>query len=710
MTFLAPLFLLGALAVVVPVIIHLTHREKKEIVPFPSLMFLRKIPYRSVRRQRLRHLFLFALRSLALLFLALAFARPFFESSGASAASVLGPREVVFLVDNSYSMGYENRLSRAKAEVEGRLLSLAGEDQASVAVFSDRAEALTQPTSDRGILRSALAGIQLSARTTSFGAGLKLAKRILDDSKLARKEVVLVTDFQRVGFEDEDDDAWLPAGVVLTNVDLGSAETDNFAVTGVTLERDELSGRQRLTASARVTRKAPPSSGPLSSRISLEIDGRSLQTKPFELAPNSSATLVFDPVTVPASESRGAIRISGDSLPQDDSFHFVLSSGQALSVLTLSDGAGRARSRFYVERALEIGERPSFASASKPLADFRGSDLAGRDVVILNDVRALAAGPSALLSEFVEKGGGLLVVAGEASSRESFAEASALFPGALGSVVDRARDFGGTLSYLDYGSPVFEVFNAPHSGDFSGAKFFRYRALASPPGEGVLARFDDGAPALVERRLGQGRVLLWTSTLDTFWNDLARQPVFLPFVHQLVKHAASYAEASASHRVGEVLDADRYLATALEGGEGGAARTFDLVVTAPSGLKTVFPRTEQRALLALEEPGFYEVRRAQSGGASSASVAVNLDPVESDLSRLDPEELSAAVTFRGGAAEASAGAEPADTREAQEGRQGYWWFLLLGALLLLAVETLLSNRLSMAGGGRSILKTATPVE
>ena len=87
MSFLAPLFLLGALALAVPIVIHLTHREKKEVVPFPSLMFLRKIPYRSVRRQKLRHLFLFALRSLALVLIAFAFARPFFESPRASAAS-----------------------------------------------------------------------------------------------------------------------------------------------------------------------------------------------------------------------------------------------------------------------------------------------------------------------------------------------------------------------------------------------------------------------------------------------------------------------------------------------------------------------------------------------------------------------------------------------------------------------------------------------
>ncbi len=75
---------------------------------------------------------------------------------------------------------------------------------------------------------------------------------------------------------------------------------------------------------------------------------------------------------------------------------------------------------------------------------------------------------------------------------------------------------------------------------------------------------------------------------------------------------------------------------------------------------------------------------------------MNLETAESDLSRLDPEELVASVAFRETGIAGAAGGEPGDSREAQEGRQGYWWFLLGGALLLLATETLLSNRLSMA--------------
>lgn len=702
MTFLTPAFLLGALAVAIPIYIHLTHREKKEVVDFPSLMFLRRIPYRSVRRQKLRHLFLFALRCLAILLIALAFARPFFETPRTAAASPLGPREVVFLIDNSYSMGYQDRMSAAKTEVSARIQSLGPEDRGSIVVFSDRAEILNEPTSDKAALEALVLGIQLSARPTRFGPGLKLAKKIVEDSELPRREVVLVSDFQRVGFSGEDDEVWLPAATRLTPVDLSSPTTENLSVTSVILDRDDQGGRERLTVSARVTYKAshaadaPEETEPKTTRIHVDIDGRTLQTKPIELPPNSSTTVVFEPLTVPSGLSRGTVWIDDDALVKDNAYHFVLSAGQSLAVLILESGTGRSRRSFYVERALEIGDRPSFRVDAKSLAGLSPADLELSEVVLLNDVSKVSDAQAKLLEGFLAKGGGLVIAVGEKSSKEAYAGAAAsLLPAPLGGAVDRSRDWGGTLSYLDYGNPVFEIFGAPHSGDFSSAKFFRYRAFDAPVTEGVLARFDDGMPALIERSVGKGKILVWTSTLDTFWNDLARQAVFLPFIHQVVKRSASYAEASAWQTVGEVSDLDRYLEMVLESDAGTPPdRSRDLLVSSPSAVKTIVPRSQEKALLPLEEQGFYEVRQVGGGPSGAVSLAVNLDTTESDLARLDPEELVASVTLREmGLASAPSPGE--DTPDAQEGRQGHWWFLLVGAFALLASETILSNRLSL---------------
>ena len=129
-----------------------------------------------------------------------------------------------------------------------------------------------------------------------------------------------------------------------------------------------------------------------------------------------------------------------------------------------------------------------------------------------------------------------------------------LLPGALGAAADRAGTLGGTLGFVDYSHPVFEIFARPHSGDLTAARVFRYRQLTPAATDSVLARFDDGAVALAERRVGKGLVLAWTSTLDSYWNDLALKPVFLPFVHQAMRHLGRYVEAKLSYTVGDVFD------------------------------------------------------------------------------------------------------------------------------------------------------------
>ena len=116
MSFLAPLFLLGLAALAVPVLVHLTHRQRREPVAFPSLMFLRRVEFRTTRRQRIRNWLLFLLRALGVVLLALAFSRPFFQRGDAASAAADAGRDVVILLDASFSMSHGDRWERARTE------------------------------------------------------------------------------------------------------------------------------------------------------------------------------------------------------------------------------------------------------------------------------------------------------------------------------------------------------------------------------------------------------------------------------------------------------------------------------------------------------------------------------------------------------------------------------------------------------------------
>src|SRR3954464_8134562 len=137
MNFLSPLFLAGAAALAIPVLIHLINREKKVVVQFPSLMFLHKIPYKSVRRQKIRHLLLLVLRCLALALFVAAFARPWFDRSHKTGAGASGAREVVILLDRSYSMGYGTRWTSALDKAREIVGAIGPANRATVVFFAN---------------------------------------------------------------------------------------------------------------------------------------------------------------------------------------------------------------------------------------------------------------------------------------------------------------------------------------------------------------------------------------------------------------------------------------------------------------------------------------------------------------------------------------------------------------------------------------------
>ena len=690
LAFLTPWFLAGLALLAVPIAVHLINRERKQPVAFPSLMFLRQVPHRSVRRRRLRHLALFALRCLAIVLLAAAFARPFVGRAGAGPGGGLDGREVVILLDRSYSMGAGDRWVRATAAARRVVDALAPQDRATLVLFDEQPATVVQATADRTSLGAALGAVRVGSGATRYDPALALAAQVLATSRLPRREAVLVTDFQRGGWRGSDE-ARLPAGTALATVDVGAATREgagNVAVTGVDLARDVQAGRERVAPTARLVNAGD--SEPRDVVAELEINGRVVESKSARVEPNGAASVTFAPVPVAEGWSRGTVRAGRDALPADNAFHFALARGQVVSVLLAEGPGARADASLFLRRALAVGNRPPFDVAVSRARTLRADDLTGRSVVILDDAPPDAA-TARLLAAHVRSGGGLLVVLGDASAARAWpGDAAQLLPAAIGDVVDRSPQGGTRLAAVDRTHPVFAPFNAPRSGDLAAARVLRYRALDPAADASVLARFADGAPALVERAVGRGRVVVWASTLDNFWSDLAVQPVFVPLVHQMTRHAAGYRDARPWLTVGQTLGL---------GAEGQAAGAGWAVET-PSG-KTIEVRGVGGAAPALtvSEQGFYVARRPDAAGAPALTVAANLDAAEADPARVEPAEIVRAVTA-GGGSRASGAAAATLTREDQEERQGLWWYLLVGALTLLAAETLLSNRLSRAQASR----------
>lgn len=661
--FLVPAFLAGLAALAIPVLVHLRHRERKEPVRFPSLMFLRRIPFRQVRRQQIHQWPLFLLRVLAIALLVFAFARPFLRGRETPlAAPGAAGREVVILLDRSASMGYGSRWARAQAAARSAVNALGRDDRASLVLFDQGAAVNTKPLADRALLLAAIDAARPGAATTRYAPALRAAGEILTGTHLPRREAVLVSDFQRTGWRGEDLDP-LPEGTVLHRVNVGSDSAPNLAVVHADLT---------AAPSGVVVRAGVAGSGitsPVRTRATLELDGRVAGTRDVTLESDGIVTVAFDPATVGETGARGIIRLeSVDSLGADDTYRFIASGERPLRVLLIQS----ANAAPFLRRALEISRTPRVDLRAR--VALRADELATTDVVILDDVAFPGGESGRRLGEHVRAGAGLIVIAGGNAGGWP----QALVPTRAGAVVDRMSAGGARLGALRRDHPVFEPFRGPRSGDFGAARVWRYRSLSSDSLE-VLARHDDGSVALGEAKAGRGRVLVWASALDNVWSDLPLQPVFLPLVHQLAQYSAGWVERAPAWSVGEVA------AVAVAPGGG-----TQVLILSPSGERARREPQNGSLAVALEESGFYEVREGRSGGRLLAVVAANPPAEETSLEGFEPDDLRLAT----GAVDSTATRSETSslTPQETERQQGLWWYLLAGVTLLLGVEMLLANK------------------
>lgn len=672
MSLLTPLFLLGLSVLAIPVLLHLVQRERRRVVEFPSLMFVNRIPYKSVRRRRIRHWLLLAMRLLALLLLVLAFGRPFFRTAGSVATAAGGPREVVVLLDRSYSMGYGNRWAQAQAAAVKAFEGLAAGERGTLILFDTGATAAVRSSLEAAQLVRAVNEAAPGSYATRFGPALKLAEGIFASSALPRREVAIVSDFQRNGW-NPDDGVRMPLGTVMTPVVIGAGQEANVSVTNVSLQRLPFAGRERVVVTAALANRGE--NAVAGATVTLDSGGLVVASQRVDIEANASASVAFPPLTIDSDNMRLRVNVSNDPLPADDHFQFVLSPMRPLA-LTLVESRSGAESSLYLTHALGIGNNPRFDVRRVVQNAWSKADIPERGVMVFSDV-APAELQRADLSPWVEAGGGVLFAAGDRAEGEIRIGGASL--GTFDPLVDRPSAKAGILANIDFSHEIFEPFNAPRSGDFASARFFRYRPL-KVQGEGrVLSRFDDGAAALVEWRIGRGRVMVWTSTLDALWNDLALKPVFLPFVHRTMRHLAQYREAPAWHTAGQVIDG-AVLPPEMP------ATLSNVTIVTPDG-ERYRPSERGTAAVELTEHGFYEF----TANNRTMVLATNLDPAEADLAAMDPKEL---VTASAGMAAAAALAPPVLSPQDQERRTGIAWYLLAAALALLAAETVVANRLA----------------
>src|SRR5262245_10466505 len=678
MSFLNPLFLLGLAAVAVPVVVHLVRRTRAPRVEFPSLMFVRRIPQRTIRRRRMQNWLLFALRCLAFMLLVFAFVRPYFGAGQADTNR--GQRANVILFDNSFSLRYGNRFEQAKQRARAIIDETRGNEPTMVVTFGQNFESQNRFTTDTAQLKAAVDGIKPGSDATDYVQALRGAEGLFKETGAADRRIVLISDFQASGRNEAEASYRLPSNIKLLTIDVGEQNSPNLAVTDVGLEPLIYQAKYEKKLTARVANFSDEEKTRV--RVEFQLNDHPEGVREIKIASRQAATVEFSGFNLNEGVNRGVIVIDGDNFPFDNRFNFTLRRAAQLRALAI-ETATRGRSEsFYLRNAMTTGDNLPFSLEIKTGGSVNPADLGAYRVIILNDApvnQALASG----LVKFVEGGGGLVIATGPHTEPAAFNQVFQNFaPAKLEEAVRltgaRGSDYV-VMSEIKTDHPIFEVFK--NSGRLATAHVFGYLRATASEGAGVLARFEDGSPALIEATRGGGKLLLFTSTLDASWNDLPLTPIYLPLIRQMTRHLGEHDERAWS-LVGETFTA----APAKDG--------TPPAVDAPNGERITERKqtSDGELIVAAREPGFYRLRYT----GNSDFAAVNTENKESDLTRLDIEAFVAAMTGANPKEASAAAAQGKLSNEEIESRQRAWWMLLVAALLLFITEAVLARRMKTA--------------
>lgn len=676
-----PLYLAGLLLLALPVLIHLVQRRHSQGLKFPSLMFLRQIPWREKRRLEIRHWLLLLLRCLLLALLALAFARPFFDS-GAAVMPNTERSDGVIVIDRSYSMRIGERWDEARQLALGLVDTKRPGDRLGVIAFDADTELASDLTDNPDDLRGAIRRQQPGLRGTRLRAAVEQAARLLEGSNAVRRRILLISDFQAAAGEIPRIDD----GIEVEALAVNAAAADNAAIAALVIEAPADGAVDEFGLAVEIVNHGERER---EQRLVLSLDGRQLPPRILQLAAGETRVVRFDGLTPGAGLLRGVASLDSDALDIDNHAHFVYSDQQRVPVLIVEGETPRANQSLYLERALGLSRQPLFSVRRSSWQALEDKPLSAWSVIIVNDAPIPGGELGAALEDFVAAGGGLLVALGGAVQGNWPSGASGLLPGVLAPRIDAVAGNAQRIGALDRTHPLFAA-DAPGI-DLSGARIYSYRGLETGERDRVLARYDDGGAALLEKRFGDGRVLVLTSTLDAYWNDFALRPAFLPFLHQALRYLAEYEAYANRFEIGAIVDVLRH-ARALTGTDAivAASGSETLVVEAPSDREIRLRRDS--ALLKIDEQGFYQVHRATPAGVDVA-LAADVDSAESVPQALDVKQFVEEIRD---AATAAPAARVVTRRQASEyeQRQQIWYKLLLAALVLALLEALFANRIA----------------
>lgn len=582
MGLLVPLFAFGVALIGIPYFVHRIRRPERETVRFSSLMFVPDVKREVIERRRVQHIVLMLLRMAVLVALALAFARPFQEMVLNAEAASSGTTDHVIAMDVSLSMGYDEVWERAKTGAKAVLETVGPGDRVGFVRFAQQAVVDVPLSGDVTDVRRAIEIADVTWGHTDYASALQAVEHVFAaDTVRVQRVVHVISDFQASGMPLSDMGWRLPGAIELQAVDVGTSSVSNASV-------DALAAQAVKDDVLRVRARVRNWSGQGALAAQLMVDGEVVETRDVTVLQGNATQVAFSAPLEGGINGYVALA-GGDGLPRDNRrfFAWIARPQHPIAVLNTSEST-----RFMLKAAVPES------------ADWRltwSGELIG-SAVIAEDVTAV--------SEFVaylEKGGALFLPLRRDADIQSV---NALLARA-NIRVSGVEDAGyAALAWVDLEHPIFRPFKGARFNDFSSVRYENYHILTADSSAVVLAKYDDLMPAIVEGRIGEGRIVVWAGGMGFDRSNLARTSRFVPLLHETLRYLSGDREIKTDYQVGDAISTSDAVERVL-GPEGSG---FDI------GDARIF-----------HAPGVYR------WGTQIASV--NVADRESDLARITPAEF-----------------------------------------------------------------------
>lgn len=670
MGFLSPWFFVGFAALGVPLFVHLLRKHVAIPRPVSSLMFFERGIQSSTKHRRLRYLLLFALRTLMVLLVVVAFANPFLRRPSDTRRGLL-----LIVLDNSFSMRAGNHFADAKRQALDLLNAKPKSQRAQIVALGGQLQLLTQPTQDSGQLKNAIDSLQIGDGHANF-ADVARFVRSQNESTPGPIELHLFSDIQRTAMPENLADAVLPSTVNLVlHPAVKISSSPNWTIESVHAPADLIDPKNPAASQVKVV-IAGYGTPDAEKTISLVVNGRVVANRTVKISANGHASVEFSPLPIGYGFNRCEIRIEGDdSLPSDNATRFVVRHADPQRVLLLHSSTDQ-RSSIYFGTALNAAAPGAFVL--QPISADQAADIdpAKFAFTVLADTTNLPGIFEHALEQYVSKGGNIFIALGIDAQRHPHIP---LWSGSIQRNENFASAGAATVGQVDFTFPALEQAKPGRdNGGWGGTKIW-YASLVDSSGARIAARLNDSTPLLLEKQLGEGHVLLFTSGLDGITNDLPLQPVFVSFVDKTARYL------SGDERLSGATSVDSFVQLRSSPVASNPI-TNNVEIVDPDGHRPLsLSEAKTIQTFRLSRAGFYQIRFADG---HDAVIGVNPDRRESDLTPITPEMQS---LWTGSHQEQSED-QKSTTPGMKYQPSGMWWYLMLLTLLVAIVEALLSGR------------------